>query len=158
LEKLRMVALKVRVPTPGGGGVVGGVTLTIAIPITESCTVVAVTTIEVMEVTEGAVSMPALEIVPPDEDQFTILLKVPLPVTTTEQGSDAPEANGVAQVGTTEETVETGAGDFGACVGEVPPPQPPARIANSKAIFVLLIVKAFFIAESQLNLQRRILF
>jgi hypothetical protein len=109
-----------------------------------------------MEVTEGADSMPALEIVPLDADQFTVLLKVPLPATTTEQGSDAPEANGEAQVGTTEETFDAGiAGELGDSEAEVPPPQPAARIANSKVVFVLLKVEAFPIFESRINLQMR---
>jgi hypothetical protein len=105
-----------------------------------------------MEVTEGPVSMPALEIVPLDTDQLTALLKVPLPATETEQDSEAPETKGVAQVGTTEVTFDMGvAGEFGASVAGVPPPQPTARVAHSKVIFVLLIAETFRVFKSRID-------
>lgn len=114
-------------------------TFTVAVPATVSCTLTAVTVMEVAAVTAGAVKTPEAEIVPPDTDQFTVLLKLPFPMTTTEQGSDAPAAKGLAQVGTTEVTADTGVGagwlDAGGSVC-VPPPQPAANRASSATNFV----------------------
>ena len=110
-----------------GGGV--GVMLTIADPCTEPSTLVAVTVTDVAAVTVGAVNTPALDIVPLDADQVTAWLKLPVPVTTTVQVSDAPEASGDAQLGTTETTL--GAGSDGSGVELAPPPHPNASVASS---------------------------
>jgi hypothetical protein len=81
----------------------------------------------------------ALEIV---ENQLTALSKVILPTTVSEQDSEAPEAMGATHGGTTNENRDAGvAGEFGAIVALTP--QPAARIANSKVVFVLLMLEAF---------------
>jgi hypothetical protein len=131
--------------TPGGvgGGVTGGVTLTTTVPVTESCTLMAVTVIGVIEVTDGAASTPALEIVPLDVAQVTAALKLPLPVTATVQASDAPDARGLAHAGTTEVTVETTGGAGWVGVGWSvcpPPPQPTANKASSPRNFVRMLL------------------
>lgn len=126
--------------------------MTVAVPLTESSTLVAVTVIEAAAVTLDAVSTPAVEIVPADADQFTAVLKLPVPMTATVQGSDAPEASGVAQLGTTEETLEAGVGcGFGFSVAVMPPPQPAARTVNSKASLVVLILKIFLLVAVYLE-------
>jgi hypothetical protein len=131
--------------TPGGtgGGFTGGVTLITTVPVTESCMLVAVTVIEVSEVTGGAVSMPVLAIVPLDADQVTAVLNAPLPMTATVQGSDAPDARGLAHAGTTEVTVETTGGACWIGVGWSvcpPPPQPTANKASSARNFVRMLL------------------
>jgi hypothetical protein len=103
--------------------------------------------IEAAAVTVGAVSTPDEEIVPLDVDQFTAVLKLPVPMTTTVHGSDAPEASGVAHLGTTDDTLEAGVGcGFGFSIAGMPPPQPAARTANDKASVVALIPKIFLLA------------
>jgi len=105
--------------------------LTITAPCTELSTLVAVTVADVAAVTVGAVNTPALDIIPLDADQVTALLKLPVPVTTTVQVSDAPEASGDAQLGTTETTLDAGTGSDGSGMELAPPPHPNASVASS---------------------------
>jgi hypothetical protein len=122
-----------------GGGNAGTVTLTVATPLTEPCMLVAVTVTEAAAVTVGAVSTPDEEIVPLDADQFTAVLKLPVPMTTTVHGSDAPEASGEVQLGTTEVTLEAGVGGLG--VEDIPPPQPAATIAHRRVSLAVVMLE-----------------
>jgi hypothetical protein len=105
--------------------------LTITAPCTEPSTLVAVTVADVAAVTDGAVNTPALDIVPLDAAQVTALLKLPVPVTTTVHVSDAPEASGAAQLGTTETTLDAGTGSDGSGIELAPPPHPNVSVASS---------------------------
>ena len=125
-DEIGVAQVTVTEVTAGGGG---GVMLTITAPCTEPSTLVAVTVTDVAAVTVGAVNTPALDIVPLDADQVTAWLKLPVPVTTTVQVSDAPEASGDAQLGTTETTLD--AGSDGSGVELAPPPHPNASVASS---------------------------
>jgi hypothetical protein len=109
----------------------GGVMLTITAPCTEPSTLVAVTETGVAAVTVGAVNTPALDIVPLDADQVTALLMLPVPVTTAVQVSDAPEARGDAQLGTTEATLDVGTGSDGSGIELAPPPHPNVSVAST---------------------------
>jgi hypothetical protein len=133
-EATGLTQLTVTDVTAGGGG---GTTLTLAVPSTESSTLVAVNVTDVAAAAVGAVNTPEAEIVPLDADQVTALLKLPVPLTSTVQVSDAPEASGEAQLGTTEVTLEAGAGGSG--VGVEPPPHPKAIAAPNSVTLAILI-------------------
>lgn len=115
-------------------------TLTVTVPWTEPSILVAVKVTVAVAVTAGAVNTPELDTVPLDADQITALLKLPVPVTTTVHVSEAADASGEAQLGTTEVTVDAGvvgAGVTGAGVALEPPPHPNASIASNDAIAIL---------------------
>ena len=125
----------VTVVTTGGSG---GVTMTVTGPGTAPSTLVAVTVTDIGAITVGAVNTPALEIVPLDADQVTAVLKLPVPLTTTMQVSDAPDASGDAQLGTTETTLETGTGSDGSAAELAPPPHPNVSVASSNVSTAVL--------------------
>jgi hypothetical protein len=127
-DEIGVAQVTVTEVTAGGSG---GVMLTITAPCTEPSMLVAVTVADVAAVTVGAVNTPALDIVPFDTDQVTALLKLPVPLTTTEQVSDAPEASGDAQLGTTETTLDAGTGPDGSGIELAPPPHPNVSVASS---------------------------
>jgi hypothetical protein len=127
-DEIGVAQVTVTEVTAGGSG---GVMLTITAPCTEPSTLVAVTVADVAAGAVGAVNTPALEIVPLDADQVTALLKLPVPLTTTEQFSDAPEASGDAQLGTTETTLDAGTGSDGSGIELAPPPHPNVSVASS---------------------------
>ena len=127
-DEIGVAQVTVTEVTAGGAG---GVMLTITAPRTEPSTLVAVTVADVAAVAVEAVNTPALDIVPLDADHVTALLKLPVPVTTAVQVSDAPEARGAAQLGTTETTLDAGTGSDGRGVELAPPPHPNASVANS---------------------------
>jgi hypothetical protein len=126
-----------------------------AAPLTESCTLVAVTVIEAATVIVGAVSTPDEEIAPLDADQITAVLKLPVPVTTTVHGSGTPEASGEAQLGTTEDTLEAGIAGFG--VVAIPPPQPAVSAAHRRVSLAVVMLEnlSTAICQTQLSLQKR---
>jgi hypothetical protein len=105
--------------------------MTVTGPGTALSTLVAVTVTNVAAATVGAVNTPALEIVPLDADRVTAVLKLPVPLTTTVQVSDAPDASGDAQLGTTETTLDAGTGSDGSAAELAPPPHPNVSVASS---------------------------
>jgi hypothetical protein len=130
-DETGLAQLTVTDATPGGAGVIATVTL----PWTEPSTLVAVTVTDVAAVTTGAVYAPEDGIVPLDADQVTDSLKVPLPVSETVHVSEAPEASGEPQLGTTEVTFDVGVAGVeigGTCVAVAPPPQPNAKAARGR--------------------------
>lgn len=121
-------------------------------PVTDGVsTLVAVTVTLVTAVTMAAVSNPDEEMAAAGmeaAEATQVTARLPVPMTTAVHCSDAPEASGLAQLGTTEVTLEAGVGAGGFGAGAIPPPQPAASTAHSRVSLVVLILTISLLAAT----------